>query len=177
MADTSWLDNVDVDRTAMSEVKKSITKWRELYRAMFQAQAAYEKAKEKYETFVADEMIRKLRTNGMESITLEDGTVVSVCTNTKCSQVKDKQLRKNVAAWLKERGMESMVKEELIVMPSNKAALDKLGIAYDENTDVNTNSLKAYILSEMRLNNLTAQDLPKGISWYQWDDINVQSPL
>lgn len=177
MAEESWLDNVGADKTAMSEIKKAIEQWRELYRAMFKAQAVYEEAKEKYESFVADEMVLKLRTNGMEAITLEDGTVVSVCTNTKCSQVKDPQLRKNVAAWLKERGMESMVKEELVVMPSNKATLDKLGIAYDENTDVNTNSLKAYILSEMRLNNLTPQDLPKGISWYQWDDINVQSPM
>lgn len=173
MSNADWLDEVGADSTAMGEVKQMIQTWRDKRKAMVLAEAAFLQAKAEYEDYVKQTACSTLRMNGLESLKLEDGTLVTVVTQTKCGVKKSEADKKNVADWLKAQGVDRLVSETLTVMPSAKDKLEELGIAYDRNVTMNTNSIKAYILSEMRVGNLSQDDLPNGLSWYQWDDIQV----
>lgn len=170
----NWLDEQPADATAMAEVKQVVAKWRELREALAKAEFEYTQAKNLYEAFVKTDMVGKLRTNGIETLGLEDGSRLEVVQQTKCSIKKDKASQDQVAAWLREHDADNLVKSQLIVMPSQKAKLEQMGIAFDEEVSMNTNSVKAFILGEMRMNNIQTEDIPSGISWYQWDDIAVK---
>ena len=171
---SSWLDEQPADSTAMAEVKQVVAKWRELKAAMDEAEFNFTRAKNIYEAYVKSDMVGRLRQNGIESLGLEDGSRLEVVQQTKCSIKKDQASQDEVAAWLRQHEADQLVKSQLIVMPSQKAVLDKMGIAYDEDITMNTNSVKAFILGEMRMNNIQVEDLPKGLSWYQWDDVVVK---
>ena len=169
-----WLDEVKADSTAMDEVKAQVARFRELKHALDAAEVAYKSAQMMYDNFCQQILSQTLRQNGLEALKCDDGTLLTVEQQTKCSIKKDKASKDNVAAWLREQGADNMIKSQLIVMPSAKAQLDRLGIAYDEDVSMNTNSVKAYILGEMRMGNLTSEDLPSGLSWYQFDTISVK---
>lgn len=174
MENNEWLDELPVDGTAMAEVKQLVAKWRQLKAVLVAAETAYKCAEAEYTQFIQSYMVGKLRQNGLEALTLEDGTLLTVVQQTRCSVKKDSASKEEVAAWLRSKGADALVKSELKVSNLRKDELNKLGIPFDEEVSMNTNSIKAYILGEMRVNNMTAEDLPKGLSWYQWDDINVQ---
>jgi hypothetical protein len=169
-----WIDEQQTDSSALAEVKASIDKWRELKFAMDEAESKFLHAKNTYEEYVKNELVGKLRTNGIESLGLEDGAKLELQTQYKCSIKKDEASKMQVAEWLREQGMDNLVKNTLIVMPSAKAKLDELHIPYDEDIAMNTNSIKAYIKGEMQINNIKQEDLPKGLSWYQWDDVIIK---
>lgn len=170
----NWLDEQPVDATALSEVKQVVAKWRELREALAKAEFEYTQAKNLYDAFVKTDMVEKLRTNGVETLGLADGSRLEVVQQTKCSIKKDKASKAQVASWLREHDADNLVKSQLIVMPSQKEKLEQMGIAFDEEVSMNTNSVKAFILGEMRMNNIQTEDIPSGISWYQWDDIAVK---
>lgn len=170
---SEWIDEMSLDNTAMNEVREAVKKWRELQLARMKAEIEFKKADAAYTDYVQKIMTGLLRRNGLESLKCEDGTMISVKTNTKCSIKKDEESRKNVADWLRDHNADALIKEQLIVMPSNAFKLREMNIPYDSVEEMNTNSVKAFILSEMRVNNITINDLPKGLAWYQWDDIEV----
>ena len=177
MAEESWLDEAVADKTAMAEVKAQVVRWRELRKELAEAETKFKCAQMMYDNFCQQVLSQTLRQNGLEALKCEDGTLLTVELQTRCSIKKDEASKADVAKWLREQGADNLIKSQLIVMPSAKAALDKLGIAYDEDVSMNTNSVKAYILGEMRMNNISAADLPKGLSWYQYDTISFKEPL
>lgn len=170
---SEWLDNVSLDNTAMGEVKKTIAEWRRLRGEVIKAEAALAMAQHLYDEYVKATAVPILKANGIEEMKLSDGTQIVVAQQTKCGVKKDEASRKQVAEWLEKVGAGDLVKSQLIVMESNEDTLRKLGVPYDKEVSMNTNSIKAFVLGEMRVNNLTAEDLPKGLSWYQWEDIKV----
>ena len=172
---SDWLDELPADQTAMGEVKAMIQQWKALRAKLVAAETAYACAQAVYDNFVKNVAVAKLRQNGLESLKLEDGTLLTVVQQTKCSVKKDDVSKKQVAKWLQEVGAPALVQSQLIVMESNEEQLKKLGIPFDKEVSMNTNSIKAFVLGEMAVNHMTAADLPKGLSWYQWDDIKVQS--
>lgn len=168
---SDWLEEVGTDGTAMEEIKKVVSHWRELKFKLDEATSVMEQAKKVYDEYVKT-VASTFRTNGMEQLRLEDGMELEVVAAVRCSITKEG--KENVAEWLRAKGADNLVKSQLIVMPSAKAQLDKLGIAYDEDVAMNTNSVKAWVKGEMEMQNITLEDLPKGLSWFMYDDIKVR---
>lgn len=166
-----WIDDVPVDDTAMTVIKSVVAEYRTLVFNVQQKEAELKYAQEQLQKCVAD-AAKLLRSNGMEAIKCEDGTMIEVVQNVKCSVVKDR--KQEVADWLRDRDMGDMVKSQLIVMESAKQRLDEMGIGYDEDLSMNTNSIKAYVRGEMERGNLSVDELPKGLSWFQYDDLKVR---
>lgn len=168
---SDWLDEVGADKTAMVEVKQVIDKWRELRFALDEQELKYEVAKKQYDEYVKT-VSSTLRQNGLEALKLEDGSMLEVVEQVRCSITKDG--RNAVADWLRSKGADNLVKAQLIVDASHKAELQQMGVAYDEDVSMNTNSVKAWVRGEMAVQNVGLNDLPKGLSWFQYDEIKVR---
>lgn len=169
---SDWLDEVKVDSSAMSEVKKAVDKWRDLKFRRDEAEELFKNAEKQYNEFCNDVIAKVFRRNGLESLRLEDGSTVEVVEQVRCSITKDG--KNSVAAWLREHGAAQLVKSQLIVMPSAAPKLKEMGIGYDEEVNMNTNSVKAWVKGELEVQNVSLEDLPKGLSWFMYDEIKVK---
>lgn len=168
-----WLDEVQADNTAMAEVGKMVDKLRSAQFAMDNAEVAFNEAKNQYQK-VVQEVCQCFRNNGLEALHCSDGAEIQIASNVRCSIKKDAAAKAEVAKWLRDRGMDNLISSELIVMPSNKAKLDSMGVAYDEETTMNTNSVKAYVKGELECGSLAREDIPKGLSWFEYDDVIIK---
>lgn len=165
-----WLDEQN-NVTVTSEVKKAIDEWRSLQFEADAVQAQYEAKQQKADKAKA-ELCSLLRLNGLESMGLDDGTRIEVKEKVKCSVGKDSKAQ--VAQWLQEIGAGDLVAEQVIVMPSAIPVLQANHIGFDRDLNFNTNSIKAWVKGEMDRQHIRKEDLPKGLSWFQYDELVVK---
>lgn len=168
----SWLDELSVSKSTMEIVHSAIDKLRTLRFEADEAQTRADAKLKAYNDFVV-ECSQLLRNNGIEKLCCEDGAEIEVVEKARCSIKKDAQSQKEVAQWLRDNGMDNIVKAQLIVMPSQAEKLKQMGVPYDETVDMNTNSVKAYIKGEIEKGTMAEADIPKGISWFMYDDIKI----
>lgn len=168
---SDWLDDIKTDDTALSVVKKQIAEFRQ---KQFDVQQAEETLK--YRQQQLQDCIKAtaqlLRQNGLDALRLETGEMLEVVSQMKCSVIKDR--KQEVADWLRDRDMDMMVSSTLIVPESYRSQFDEQGVPYDEDLKMNTNSIKAYVKSEMEAGNLKLDEVPKGLSVYVYDDIRIK---
>lgn len=170
---SDWLDEVNADKTAMAEVNAMVEKLRVAQFAMDNAEVAFNEAKNQYQKIV-QEVCQCFRNNGLEALKCSDGHSVEITSNVRCSIKKDAASKAEVAKWLRERGMENLVSSELIVMPSQAEKLKQMNVPFDEETTMNTNSVKAYVRGELEQGSMTREDIPKGLSWFEYDDVVIK---
>ena len=174
------LDDVSVEQTAglMAQIQEHVKKLRALQWAMIQAEEAFMKAEKAYNDYSRTVMPDLFKMNGLDALTMDDGSVVRVITKTNCSINKNDIDRANVAKWLREHGAPQLVKSECIVPPSQVEKLKAANIIYQEETTMNTNSVKAFILDQLGQKGapatITKEDLPKGLNFFQFDEMEIQ---
>lgn len=168
-----WLDAVPADKTAMAEVNAMVSKLRAAQFAMDNAEQVFTNLKNEYQK-VVQEVCQCFRNNGLEALQCSDGHSVQITSNVRCSIKKDDASKNEVAKWLRERGMDNLVKSELIVMPSQAEKLRQMNVPFDETLDMNTNSVKAYVRGELDCGSMTREDIPKGLSWFEYDDVVIK---
>lgn len=170
---SDWLDEVNADKTAMSEVHVMVEKLRTAQFAMDNAEAVFNEAKNQYQKIV-QEVCQCFRNNGLEALHCSDGSQIQITSNVRCSIKKDDASKAEVAQWLRDRGMDNLVSSELIVMPSQAEKLKAMNVPFDEETTMNTNSVKAYVRGELDAGTLERTDIPKGLSWFEYDDVTIK---
>lgn len=176
--ENDWMDEVEV-KPFMEEVNSQIKRLTDLKWKVEQAQEALDKATKEYDDYVHNTFCQVFRTNGLESFRLSDGTRINVITKTSCSINKNEKDKEAVANWLREHGAPELVKSELHVPAASKykQELDALGIPNEETMTMNTNSVKAWLLDMLGQKGGTAQiaveDIPKGIHFFQYDDVEI----
>ena len=174
------LDDVSVEQTAglMSQIQEHVKKLRALQWTMIQAEEAFKQAEKEYNDYSRTVMPDLFKMNGLDALTMDDGSVVRVVTKTNCSINKNDIDRANVAKWLREHGAPQLVKSECIVPPSQIEKLKAADIIYQEETTMNTNSVKAFILDQLGQKGapatITKEDLPKGLNFFQFDEMEIQ---
>lgn len=175
--DLSFLEDTQeqVSSNLMQSIQQNVAELRRLGYEMMEAEEVFNKAKRAYEDYSRKVLPDIFRLNGLNSLVLDDGNIVSVVTKTAASVVKKD--KPEVCKWLRQHNGDHLIKESLEVPVSCKDALAAAGIDFSVNEDVNTNALKAFLLSELGQKEspatITVDDLPKGISWYQWDEMEV----
>ena len=109
---------------------------------------------------------------------MDDGSIVRVVTKTNCSINKNDADRDNVAKWLREHNGSDLVKAECIVPVSQEDAMKAAGIIFEEKTTMNTNAVKAFLLDQLGQKGspavITKEDLPKGLNFFQFDEMEIQ---
>lgn len=180
MAQTYELDDVEIEQTSglMAQIQEHVKKLRALQWKMIEAEEAFKAAEKAYNDYSRTVMPDLFKMNGLDMLRLEDGSIVRVVTKTQCSINKNDTDKANVAKWLREHEGADLVKSECIVPVSQKAAMDTAGIIYQEETTMNTNAVKAFLLDQLGQKGapavITKEDLPKGLNFYQFDEMEIQ---
>lgn len=179
MSDTYELDDVQIEQTAnlMAQIKEHVKTLRAKQWKMMEAEEAFKKAEADYLEYSRTVMPDLFKMNGLDMLQMEDGSVVRVATKTTCSINKNDADRANVAKWLREHNGSELVKSECICPSSQVNALKKAGIIFEEETTMNTNAVKAFLLDQLGQKGspavITKEDLPKGLNFYQFDEMEV----
>ena len=179
MSDTYELDDVQIEQTAnlMAQIKEHVKTLRQKQWAMMEAEEAFKKAEAAYLEYSRTVMPDLFKMNGLDMLQMEDGSIVRVTTKTTCSINKNDADRANVAKWLREHNGEDLVKSECIVPVSQIELMKKAGVIYEEETTMNTNAVKAFLLDQLGQKGspatITKEDLPKGLNFYQFDEMEV----
>ena len=175
--DLSFLENTQeqVSSNLMESIQQNVKELRRLEWEMMEAEEEFNKKKAAFESYSRKVMPDIFKLNGLNSLVLDDGNVVSVVTKTSASVKKDS--KKDVCDWLRKHNGENLVKETLQVPTSCKDALAAAGIDFSVIQDVNTNALKAFLLDALGQKEspaiITTDDLPQGLTWYQWDEMEI----
>lgn len=179
MSDTYELDDVQIEQTAnlMAQIKEHVKTLRQKQWAMIQAEEALRKATDDYNNYSRTVMPDLFKMNGLDMLQMEDGSIVRVTTKTTCSINKNDADKANVAKWLREHEGGELVKSECIVPTSQIPMLQAQGIIYEEQTTMNTNAVKAFLLDQLGQKGspatITKEELPKGLNFYQYDEMEV----
>lgn len=180
MSDTYELDDVPVEQTAtlMAQIKEHVTKLRALQWKMIEAEEAFKNAEKAYNDYSRTVMPDLFKMNGLDLLQMDDGSIVRVVTKTNCSINKNDADRDNVAKWLREHNGSDLVKAECIVPVSQEDAMKAAGIIFEEKTTMNTNAVKAFLLDQLGQKGspavITKEDLPKGLNFFQFDEMEIQ---
>lgn len=179
MAQEYELEGVEIEQTAnlMAQIKAHVSELRKRQWAVMEAEEALRKAQASYDEYSQKVLPDLFKMNGLDMIQMDDGAVVRVITTTRCSINKNANDKANVAKWLREHNGADYVKSECIVPVSQMDALKANGIIYEEETTMNTNAVKAFLLDQLGQKGspavITKEDLPKGLNFYQFDEMEV----
>lgn len=179
MSDTYELEDVTVEQTAalMAQIKEHVKKLRALQWTMLQAEEALKKATDAYNEYSRTVMPDLFKMNGLDLLQMDDGSIVRVVTKTNCSINKNDADRDNVAKWLREHNGAELVKAECIVPVSQEDKMREAGVIFEEKTTMNTNAVKAFLLDQLGQKGspaaITKEDLPKGLNFFQFDEMEV----
>lgn len=176
---------MEAEKTALEPVMEQLRKQsetlRELEFAMMAAEDAYEQAKARFTEYATKTLPQLYLDNGIDSLTLSDGKTIRIATKTRASILKGadngKTSKALIGKWLREHDGENLITSTITVDEQAKPMLNKVGIPYSEDMDINTNSLKAFIVGALGQSGspatITMDDLPKGLSFYQWQQAEV----
>lgn len=173
------LDDVTVEQTSnlMAQIQQHVKKLKDLKWKMLEAEEEFKRCEQEYTEFARNVMPDLFKMNGLDTLTTDDGHKVQVVTKTQCSINKNDEDRSNVAKWLRAHGGTELVKSEFIVPVSQREKLMNSGITYEEETTMNTNQVKAFLLDQLGQKGnpamITKEDLPKGLHFFQFDEVEV----
>lgn len=179
MSDTYELDDVQIEQTSnlMAQIKEHVKVLRQKQWTMMEAEEAFKKAEADYLNYSRTVMPDLFKMNGLDMLQMDDGSIVRVATKTNCSINKNDTDRASVAKWLREHEGGELVKAECIVPVSQEDAMKRAGIIFEEQTTMNTNAVKAFLLDQLGQKGapakITKEDLPKGLNFYQFDEMEV----
>lgn len=179
MAKEYELDDVEIEQTSnlMKQIQEHVAKLKKLKWDVELATEALDKAQKAYDDFSQHVLPDLFKMNGLDMLRTDDGAIVRVITTTRCSINKNDADKQNVAEWLRNHNGESLVKSECICPSSQLQALKNAGIIYQEETTMNTNAVKAFLLDQLGQKGspavITKEDLPKGLNFYQYDEMEI----
>lgn len=157
-------------------VKDAVRKLRELRFDMLNKEEEYKEAQKKYSDYAIKVLPEKFAAAGLSSMTAEDGSKLELTTQVRASVTKEGKL--NVAKWLEEHQAEDLVSKTCVVPASYAQKLRENNIAFEESVEMNTTRIKSVVSEMLGLKGTPATiglgDLPKGLSWYQWNEVVVK---
>lgn len=139
-----------------------------------QAELTYNDAKATYES-LQRQIAESMRMNGIEDVGTDRGCRLVLVEKAHCAINKNVEDRENVARWMEEKGFDAKVKRTARVSSASIEDLKRAGIAFKEELDINTNSVKAVIKEMLAAGQMTLADIPRGCNYYQEDIVEVRS--
>ncbi len=159
-----------------SELKDAMDELLRRKRVLEDCEYALEKAKKSYDDYNKKVVAELMHNNGLEEVRLSSGITAQVKTKTYASVNRTKM--EEVAKWLEENDGSHLLKKDITVGDSYEQLLQTMDIPFKKNLNVNTTSLKAFLLDKMGQKGgyayLNPDKLPDGISFYQEDVIEFK---
>jgi len=143
--DLSFLQGVSAASDVIAEVKAKVKHMRELEVDMLNKQLIAQQASKDYEDYKATVVLTSMTSAGLNSIEDDEGNFVKLETKFYCNPNKNDLDRAKIVAWLNSMGGDFLVKKQGIVAAEQLDMMRNAGIPFDEKSDMNTNSLKAFL--------------------------------
>lgn len=179
MSDYDYLETgMEQSEAMLTDIAAVGNKLKELKLRMLETQAAADHAAKEYKHYAEVIIPMQMKSIGLDSIKLASGGTLSVVHNVYCQPNKNEKDKKIIADWLASLNGEHLIKKEATVSQDSLGALDANGIPYAVATNVNTNSLKAFIknalgLSKGSTKQIDIEDIPACIHFSMVDTVEV----
>lgn len=168
----------------MNEVIKDISEKAKilmnLKKTYEKAEEAFKQAEKQYNTYRCVTLPALMQMNGVNALTLDDGTKVGIADKFYCSPNKNDLDQNTMVNWLRDNGGDDLVKSEAHVDKAFIAALKQTSIPFVEQTKVNTNSLKAWLRAQLGADGGVAQiqmaDIPECMHFTEVSECTIDSP-
>jgi hypothetical protein len=138
------------------------------------ALAAMEDAKNRYEDFRCKFLPQQMSIRGIKGLQLDNGLSLDVVTKFHCTPNKNKEDREKMRIWLEEHNGGDLISEELKVSSIHADKLVEIGVPYEEEVNINTNSLKAWLKGELGHNggvaNIDISDIPSCVHFVELEE-------
>jgi hypothetical protein len=161
------------DISAMAE-RLSVLKER-----MDSSEATFKHNKEEYELLKNVTIPQFCTLHGLSELKTTDGKVLTIEEKYACSPAKNAEARRIISQFLKDHNGEHLLHESVKCDIDACELLDMSGIQYEVETDLNTNSLKAWIKEVLgykkgSIAQITEQELPKQFGFWKWQEANIK---
>lgn len=159
-----------------TELKSGLEILMRLRQEFLDAEEKYKQAKAAFEDYSREVLPDIMRQNGVYSVTTEDGLVANMTTKTHVNVTKSKM--DAVCQWLSKNGGDFLIKRQYVVPQNVAVKLMDDGIDCAELSDVNTNSLKSFLLDKLGQRtgpqDITVDQIPDGINFFQYDEVEFK---
>lgn len=158
--------------TAMEEAAELSKQLLAAEEEMNKAEALYKEKKAAYDHFAMEVIPEFYKANGISSMSLDNGIKLSVEQKITCSPKKES--KPALIQWLKSKGADDIIKEELSVNPVFLDRLRAQNIPCLAKGDVNTNSLKSWLAEQLGLRSgsiakMSYEDIPDFVNYYRFN--------
>lgn len=159
-----------------AQLKESMDELLRRKRVLEDCEYALEKAKKSYDDYNKKVVAELMHNNGLEEVKLSSGLTAQVKTKTYASVNREKIAQ--VADWLEKNDGGHLIKKDITVGEQYMLELEAMQIPFKKNMNVNTTSLKAFLLDKMGQKGgyayINPDSLPEGISFFQEDVIEFK---
>lgn len=177
MSDFDYL-NVDM---ADKQVLKHLAEMGEQLKKLKEKQLELEEkalaAKKEYEHYAEVVIPSEMHSCGIDSISLASGGKLSLKHNFYCQPNKNAADKKVIVDWLRANNGEHLIEHDATVSAEDMALLDKNGIAYIENTVVNTQRLKSFLKDGIGattgIQQFTIEDIPACVHFQEVTTVDI----
>ena len=166
------------DTKVLSNLKDMAGHLKDLALKVNEAEAAFKEAQKEYDAYRYNVLPAAMLSAGVQELVLSDGSIIAVKNKFYCNPNKNDADRQKIGAWLKDHGAEHLIKRSAVVDGEQLDKLKSADVPYVEKWDMNTNSLKAWIKSQLGLEGGTAQfsigDIPECVHFSQIDEAEIR---
>lgn len=172
MSDNLDYMNVKVeDKQVLSNLSQMGEHLKDLKLKMIAAQDEADRAKKEYEHYANVILPQEMFSVGIESLTLANGGTIKVQHKYYCQPNKNDADKQIMANWLREHNGEDIIKESASVDSHDIDRLKESGIPFIGKSDINTNSLKAFLVKGLGVNSgvqqFSIEDIPACMHFQQ----------
>lgn len=151
----------------------------ELLLTMQTKEAEYSAAKKAYEHFANVVLPTEMFSVGVNSITLDDGSTISIKRNFYCQPNKNANDRLKIVEWLRANGGEHLIESDAKVSSADINALKSNNIPFIEETAVNTNKLKSFLKDKIGattgVQQITLEEIPDCIHFQEVTSVAIEA--
>lgn len=169
--DLSYLEVGKQDKKVLKNLADMCGQLKTLKLKMLEKEAEAEQAKKEYEHYANVILPQEMFSVGLTSLTLADGGQVNVQHKYYCQPNKNDNDRKVMSDWLRENQGEHLIKSVANVDAADVDKLKDNRIPFTEKNDINTNSLKAFLMDGLGLKGgvqkFTVEDIPACIHFQE----------
>lgn len=169
--DLSYLSVDKQDKKVLKNLSQMGEHLMELNKNMLTKEAEYEQAKKEYEHFANVILPQEMFSVGLTSMTLANGGQINVQHKYYCQPNKNDEDRRTMSDWLRKNQGDHLIKSVASVAAADIDKLKEEGIPFTEKNDINTNSLKAFLMDGLGLKGgvqkFTVEDIPACIHFQE----------
>ena len=160
---------------ALSNAAEELERLRSRYE---EAKAAFEEAEANYDAFRRITLPNMMMDSGVTSLMTTSGVRCELVTKYHCSPNKNPEDQRIMSEWLRKHGAGDMVKEYEVVNAAYVQQLAAMQIPYTEKSEVNTNTLKAWLKDQTGGNggfeNIKFEDIPDCIHFVRLPEVVIK---